>query len=201
MIPQARRRLLPAAFVLALVASACAPAASFDPTGECSGDGQAVGAYPEIEALVPAAFRDRPADRLDSGRSCTEQNLGTLAEQGVEELRFAGGLWELSDQGGITLAVFTAEGLRAEWMGEFYETGARAGRKTEDVQVRRFEIGGREAVRIDTLNDESFQSIVVWDGPQSGVVRAVLVGNEIREIETRAAHDAIVEAGISAFSG
>ena len=42
-------------------------------------DGSAPGAYPELEELVPPSFEERAPDRLDSGRNCTDENLGTLA--------------------------------------------------------------------------------------------------------------------------
>src|SRR5829696_7976741 len=47
------------------------PPPSFDPTGDCTTDGRAPGAYPELEALVPTRYQGVPPGTLDSGRNCT----------------------------------------------------------------------------------------------------------------------------------
>lgn len=176
----------------------CGPTGpSFDPTGPCVADGQAEGAYPDLEAAIPTTLRgERPA-RLDSGRSCSAGNLGTLAGRGVTELRFAGGLWEVGDQSGVTIARFTAPGLASTWMAEFYEAGARAGRRTEDIEVTRPPIHGGPGWRLDTLNDESFQTIVVWPDEEPGAVWVVLAASGIREVTTREAHESVVVDAIA----
>src|ERR1044072_4503830 len=55
------RALSAAALVPVLLActfAACgAPAASFDPTGACTADGSAPGAYPDLEALIPSTYQ------------------------------------------------------------------------------------------------------------------------------------------------
>src|SRR5262245_44647207 len=72
-----------ATLALVLTLGACsAPAASFDPTGPCSGDGATPGAYPELEALIPKTYHDAAPELLDSGRNCTPENLGSLASAG-----------------------------------------------------------------------------------------------------------------------
>jgi hypothetical protein len=83
-------------------------------------------------------------------------------------------------------------------MAEFYEAGAREGRRTEDIQVGDATVGGRSVWRLDTLNDESFQSIVVWPGAAPDAVWVVLVGSAIREVGTREAHDAVVSDAVAA---
>ena len=194
-------RLL-AAFVLGLVLVGCSgggPPPSFDPSGPCSGDGQRPGAYPQLERMIPAAFEGIAPVRIDSGRNCTERNLGTLASHGIREVRFAGGLWETGERSGFTMAVLTAPNLTAERMADFYEAGARAGRKTEDVKRSIFDLDGRNAWMISTLNDESYQTIVVWDVPQRGAVFAVLVGSDVRETEGMGAHDELVRRALAAF--
>ena len=50
-------------------------AASFDPTGACTADGSAPGAYPDLEALIPTTYEGKAPERLDSGRNCTPENL------------------------------------------------------------------------------------------------------------------------------
>jgi hypothetical protein len=181
------------ALLLAVVACGGPP---FDPSGACTADGRAAGAYPALEALVPAEFDGRRPDSLDSGRNCSRETLGTLADRGVEEMRFAGGIWDLGSGGGVTLAVLEAPGLRPDWVAEFYETGARSGRRVEDVTVSETTIGGRPATRIDALNGESFQTVVVVPDA-ADLVRVVIVASAIREVQTRAAHDAIVGAALA----
>ena len=189
--------------VVAGFATACAAGrapASFDPSGPCTGDGQRAGAYPDLERLIPGSFEGIAPARVDSGRNCTDQNLGTLASHGIREVRFAGALWETGERSGFTLAVLVAPDLTAERMADFYEAGARAGRKTEDVTRSTLQLAGRNAWMISTLNDESYQSIVVWDAGQPGTVKAVLVGSDVRETEGMGPHNALVQRALAAFS-
>ncbi len=74
--------------------------------------------------MVPTSLDGQPPDRLDSGRNCTDANLGTLADHGIAEVRFAGGIWERGAESGTTLAVFMADELTSELLGQFYEDGA-----------------------------------------------------------------------------
>jgi hypothetical protein len=53
--------------------------------------------------------------------------------------------------------------------------------------------------RIDVLNGESFQTVVVWS--RGGRVVVALVANFIREIQTKEAHDNVVGEAIGAFGG
>ena len=98
------------------------------------------------------------------------------------------------------MAVFRGEGLTAPILFEFYETGARAAPKTDAIETRDVLVAGVSARRLDALNDESFQTVVTWPG-RSGEIRAVLVGSDIRAVETRAAHEARVAAALVAFEG
>jgi len=187
------------ALATAALLAACGPAGpSFVPAGPCVVDGQAEGAYPDLEAAIPTVLRGEPPTHLDSGRTCSATSLGTLVGHRVAELRFAGGLWELGARSGVTIARFTAPGLEADWMADFYEAGARSARKTEEIETTRLRIEGRDAWRLDTLNDESSQTIVVWPADEPGAVWAVLAGNDVREIQSREAHDAVVADAIAA---
>jgi hypothetical protein len=82
---------LPALLTIALVAlAACGggsafPVVSFDPASACTSDGRMPGAYPDLEARLPADYEGRAPDNVDSGRSCTDEALGTLAGAGIEE--------------------------------------------------------------------------------------------------------------------
>ncbi|MFL5726329.1 MAG: hypothetical protein ACJ77F_08315 [Chloroflexota bacterium] len=180
---------------LAALVLGCA-GASFDPSGPCTSDGRRAGAYPDLEALVPHEFREATATAVDSGRNCTAASLGSLASHGVRELRFAGATWATGPNGGVTIAVFDAPGLEAEWVAEFYEQGARAGRDTESVESRQISIPDGRAYRVDALNGESYQTVVDWqDGER---VRVVLVASFIREVQSKADHEAVVDEAMAA---
>ncbi len=193
--------------LLAIVASCGGTAGtSFDPQAPCPAEGKQPGAYPDLEALVPTALDGAPPVLVDSGRNCSEANLGTLASHGITEVRFAGGTWEIGQRSGVTIAVFRAPGLTTARLAEFYESSAREARKTEEVTLADFMIfhpeGGRvSGRRLDTLNDESFQTVVVLDGEEAGTVRAVLVASDVRETGTRDAHDERVTRASAAAVG
>jgi hypothetical protein len=193
-------RLALAAVVLVGVAGCNA---TFDPNSPCTTDGTAHNAYPDLEALVPTAYKAAPPSDLDSGRACTPAGLGTLASHDVDELRFAGGTWEQGSDGGVSLAILTdptGPALQPAWVVEFYETGARAGKNVQSVETADYPVSdGVTARRIDVLNGESFQSIVVWE--RNGEIAVALVANSIRQIQTRAAHDEVVRGAVDAFGG
>jgi hypothetical protein len=193
-----RLRALQTMVVVALVAAfAGCGGAGFDPSGPCASDGRIAGAYPDLEAIVRTTFRGQAPDRLDSGRNCTPQALATLVAHGVTALRFAGATWDLGSSSGLTLAVLEAPDLDTAWVAEFYEAGARAAKNTESVEVRTVAIpDGRRGSRIDALNGESYQSVVVWSDGEH--VRVALVASFIREVQTKAAHDAVVDEALAA---
>jgi hypothetical protein len=200
--PFPRRAMLVALIGLAgLALVACGSSgATFDPSSPCTSDGRRAGAYPELEALIPRTLDGRGPNTVDSGRSCTDAALGTLRSHGVSEVRFAGGVWERGKSSGATLAVFESpQQLTPAWLGEFYEAGARAGRHTENVETKPVTIDGQAGFRLDTLNDDSFQTVIVW--PRGARVAVVLVGSSVREVTTRAEHDSVVEAALAAWGG
>jgi hypothetical protein len=185
--------------IIALLAGACGQ--SFDPTGPCVTDGSAPGAYPDLEAAVPATFRGVPPKELNSGRSCSNEALSTLAGHGVTELRFAGGTWTTGTDSGLSLAVFTdatGKTLDPAWVAEFYETGARKGKNVQSVDASEYRVGDVVGRRIDVLNGESFQTVVVWS--RNGRVAVALVADFIREIQTREAHDKVVAEAVTTLS-
>ena len=188
--------------VLAVLTVAAACAASFDPTGPCSGDGSAAGSYPDLEAVVPRTYNGAAATDLDSGRACTGAGLGTYRGHGVKELRFAGGTWTTGNQSGVSLAVLTdADGppLDPSWVVEFYETTARTGKNVQSVETTDYPINGATARKVDVLNGTSYQSVVVW--PLDGRIAVALVANDVQVIQTRDAHEQVVRAAVSAFGG
>jgi hypothetical protein len=115
----------------------------------------------------------------------------------VKELQYAGAIWELGSGAGVTLAVFDASGLQPDWIEEFYESGARAAKNTETVETGSKQLpDGTTAFRIDALNGESYQTVLVWsDGSR---VRAALIASFVREAETKAAHEVVVDDAVAA---
>ncbi len=177
-----RPRLLATAALALDVLAACggpsAPVVSFDPTGACTTDGQQPGAYPELEALLPTAYEGQASTRVDSGRTCTPEALGTLASAGITELRFAGATWEAGGTKGWTLAAFTADRLTPAVMRDFYESGARSARRAEKVAVSDSTVGGTPAKRLDVLmSDGTGQTVVAWQPAADGPVWVLLAAD------------------------
>jgi hypothetical protein len=185
--------LLRTCLVLAILVTACGEASiytSFDPAAPCSTDGRFPGAYPALEARLPKLFLGRAPDQVDSGRNCTATELGTLAGHGISEVRFAGASWFLSGNAGVTLAIFTGDGLTAEWLGEWYESTARAARNTRQIDPTRPTVAGAPAYRLDTLNGESHQTIIDWTPVGGDAVYVVLAAD---------ASAAAIDAALAAF--
>jgi hypothetical protein len=175
-----RRRGLALTLLAVLTVAGCGagtPYASFDPRSACTSDGLFPGAYPDLEARLPARFDGRGPDTRDSGRNCTAAELGTLAGHGVVEVRYAGATWELGDESGVTLAIFAGSSLTAEWLGEWYEAGARAARRTRNISPSRPAVAGRPAYRLDTINDDSSQTVITWDAPAGDAVYVVVAAD------------------------
>ena len=204
MISRTRRPLarVTAALAVALLATAgCGSGGqSFSPTGPCSADGRAAGAYPELEAMVPrqlpvpgaASQEPRAPTSVNSGRNCTPDALGTLTQHGVTELRFAGATWDEGNGNGTVSAIFvTPDGqpkLDYHWIEEFYAAGVYASNKTENIQETRPTIDPAGPVyRLDALNDLSYQSLVVW--PAGDAVRVVIVATRVEPGASRSGHD------------
>ncbi len=147
-----------------LVLAGCSgpPASSFDPNGLCTTDGSAPGAYPELEARIPKTFHDAPPGTLDSGRNCSPAAMGSLAAAGIPELRFGGGTWSFGAERTAALAVFTAPGLTADMVGDFYASSADSSGRTQILSQTSPTIAGRHARRLDTKTSERLQSVVVW---------------------------------------
>jgi len=167
------------------------PYSSFDPKVPCTTDGRFPGAYPDLEARVPARFAGRGPDTLDSGRNCTAAELGTLAGHGIREVRFAGGTWQLSGESGVTLAVFTGDGLTAEWLGEWYESSARGARSTQQITPSRPSVAGRQAYRLDTVNGQSDQTVITLDAPSADAAAGIVFVVIAADVPESSIQDAI----------
>lgn len=184
--------LLLGACLLAIAGCTQGPIPVFDPTGPCRSDGSAAGAYPELEALVPATYEERGPDTLDSGRHCTVENLGTLADAGFAEVRFAGGTWDFGGERAAALVVFRADGLTAEDIARFYATSATQANRTRIVGESRPTLAGRPGHRIDTRTGDRQQSVVVWPGAEPDTVNVVI---------TNDLPDPKIDAAVAAFGG
>jgi len=195
-VPRERRRPWAVALTLGLLAGAtlllagCSPAApaSFDPATACTGTAreQMKGAYPALEARVPETLGAvAPASR-DSGRFCSKETLGSVLDAGVTEVRFGGAIWEAGERGGIQLGAFEGDGLTPALLAEEYRRAADASRRTEAVRATTLEIAGRPAWRIDVVNGNSRQAIVVW-GSADGEVVQVVVAADVDEAELQGA--------------
>jgi hypothetical protein len=180
------------AVVLALAACSSGPPASFDPTGTCTADGRAPGAYPDLEALVPKTYLGAAPVTLDSGRNCTSTNLGSLASFGISEVRFAGATWSFGAERAAVLAIFRAPGLTAEALDAFYvESAFTASRTTIDARLA-VTVDGRPGRRLDTETGERTQTVVVWPAATAGDVNVVI---------TNDLPDARIQDATAAFGG
>jgi hypothetical protein len=160
---------------------------------------------PTLGGIGPAngpggATDDLYPTTVDSGRSCTESALGSLWSHSVRELRFAGATWDAGNGEGTVSALFTTPSgqpsLDAAWMEEFYESGARATSKTENIVITRPTIDPAGAVfRLDTLNDLSLQTVVVW--PAKDGIRVVIVATRVSPDASRQDHDDAVAIAVA----
>lgn len=194
-----------AALLVVAIGACGGPGASPDFAGACTADVRAVSAYPALEQQVPLRYERTaggaleliPPTTIDSGRNCTDRSLGTLKRHGVSELRFAGATWDEGDGNAIVRALLTnpAGPLEAAWVEEFYESGARSGRRTDNIETSRPDLGLDTLVyRLDTLNDLSFQTVVVW--PEQYGILVVIVTTTVGPTASRAEHDRRVEAAV-----
>ncbi len=185
-----------------ILAAACAATATFDPTGACVVDGRVAGAYPDLEALVPRDLGGTSPTSLDSGRSCSERALGTLAGHGVQELRYAGAVWDEGNGAGTSIAVLAVPAddgtwvpLPAAWVEAFYEAGAQSSSKTSNIETSRPTLGDAGTVwRLDTLNDLSQQVVIVR--PLGDLVQVVLVATRVEPGASLAEHERRVELAV-----
>jgi hypothetical protein len=178
----------------AVLAVACSQttAASFDPTTACTQDGRQPGAYPDLEARIPTTYRGAAPEKLDSGRNCTPANLGSLATFGVKEVRFAGGTWTFGAERAMVLAVFTAKGLTAGQLDDFYTQSALAASRTTITGRSGPTLAGRPGRRLDTTTGQRTQTIVMWPSADPDIVNVVI---------TNDLPDARIDDAVAAFGG
>jgi hypothetical protein len=192
MPPSLRAGLVAVAFAATLVACGGQTSQSFDPTSACTTDGRMAGAYPALEAAVPRTYRGDPPATLDSGRNCTAANLGSLGSRGISEVRFAGATWTFGAERALVLAIFTAPGLNADALADFYLQGATSAARTQVTAQSAPTIAGRPGRRLDTQTSGRTQTVVVWPAATKDVVN-VVVSNDLP--------DARIQDAIDAFGG
>ncbi len=194
------RLLIGALVVLALVVASCGGgAASFDPSGPCGIDGRAAGAYPDLESKLPPTFEGTAPGTVDSGRHCSESALGSLIVHKVASVQFAGATWDLGGGTAISSAIFRLPGadLPEAWISEFYDIGARTAKRTENIETSAPSLpGAGKTFRLDTLNELSLQTVVVWQ--DGALVRVVLVATGVSPDASKAVHDGLVERAVAA---
>lgn len=175
-----RARAVAVALASGLVLAACGPPApvSFDPAAPCDPAvrEQMPGAYPALEARVPAELGGAEAASRDSGRFCSTATLGSVYEAGVTEVRFGGAIWQVG-RGGVQMGAFEGAGLTAELMAEEYRRAADRDRATEAVRATTLQVDGRPAWRVDVVNSSSRQAIVVWPSADGRVVQSVVAAD------------------------
>jgi len=193
-------RLTAAIAVAAIALAACGAAGpSFSTSGPCLADGRAPGAYPDLEAEVPRTISGRPATSVDSGRNCSATALGSLTGHGITELHFAGATWDEGQGNGVSIAVLAQPvgPLPIAWVEEFYTNGAEASSHTANIETSRPTYAGAGVVyRLDTLNDLSYQSIVVW--PDGDLARVVIVATQVGPTASKSVHDDRVSEAVGA---
>jgi hypothetical protein len=180
----------------AVLVAACAsssPPPSFDPAAPCGGvDRQEMkGAYPDLEARIPLQLDGQAADSRDSGRFCSKATLGTLWDAGIRESQFGGGIWAMDPAGGTSLAgfqlsVFRAPALTAQLLADEYKAGAAGTSRVTIVSATNEPVNGRPGFRINLLNGDSHQAIVVWPSADGAVIQ-VVIASDVGESKVQAA--------------
>ena len=179
-------------------------AASYDPGAPCNGaDEQSqAGFYPELEALLPTAVPppspspDATPEALatlgppQSGRFCSTATLGTLVDDGVTELHFAGSLWPTGDAQGISLAVYRATGLTADLLADSFTAAASKASAVAQISTQPLTVVGRHGVRISVNNQDQLQTVVFWGSATPDTVNAVIAADP---------SEARLQAAIAAF--
>jgi hypothetical protein len=198
-------RLFALALTLALFAAACGGATgSAPPSGAgCAADVKAAGTFPSLEALLPRTLDGRAPTLVDSGASCTPGALGTYATHAVSELRFAGATWQGDNGDGTVIALMSTPtpaqpALQVAWVEEFYTAGAHNAAHTENITTTRPSMPGAGLVfRLETLNNLSLQTVVVWPAGASSVW-VVIAATTVDPNASRTAHDQRVAAAVAA---
>ncbi len=181
-----RSSALPAILIVttALLVAGCriggGATASFDPATPCNGAAQQgmIGAYPDLEARVPAKLGGVDPSGHESGRFCSKESLGTVWDAGIHEVQYGGAVFALGQKnGGVQAAVWRAPGLTAQRVADEYRAGAAADSKVAIVAANNLDVNGRPGFRMDIVNGESREAIVVWPSADGAVVQLVIAAD------------------------
>jgi hypothetical protein len=190
--------------LLSIVAAACgALGPTATPNPACpTGDVRAAKALPDLEQLLPRGMIERSPTTLDSGWNCSDSALGTFVAHGVSKLDFAGATWDDGNGNGIVTAILALDSgvLDATWVEEFYTAGAVAGKHTGEVKTDRpmYE-GAGKVFRLETVNDLSLQTVVIW--PTAPYVHVVIVATTVAPGAVRADHEERVQLAVEVTAG
>ncbi len=136
------------------------------------------GAYPDLEARIPATLQGKTPDQRDSGRFCAQETLGSLWDAGIHEEQFGGAIWALGNKaGGVQLTVFRAPGLTVQAIADEYRGSAAKESTVTIVSAATLTVAGRNGYRLDVLNGESRQAIVIWPSSDGAVVQVVVAAD------------------------
>lgn len=177
---------------LSIAVGACgALGATATPNPVCpAGDVRAAKTLPRLEALLPLGMIERSPTTLDSGWNCSAVALGSYVVHGVSKLDFAGATWDDGNGNGVVTAILALDSgpLDAAWVEEFYTAGAVAGKHTGNVKTDRPTYpGAGQVFRLETINDLSLQTVVIW--PSAPYVHVVIVATTVSPDAVRADHD------------
>lgn len=200
MTPRRAARRLPVAVLACLVASAvvgCAASGASpvpDPSATCGGADvqRSAGLYPDLEAHLPASLAGAAPATRDSGRYCSSKTLGPLRAAGYDEVRFAGETFPATSQSGLSLVVYGAPGLTADQVGDAFRAGAGTGRKVQVVSDAPFTVAGRSGRRLEVINGDARQVVVVWPAVERDIVRIVIAAD---------VSDEAIDGAVSALEG
>lgn len=195
MIPRRFLALLTAGLALAACAGSTAPrssAPSFNPAAPCAGADvqRAPGAYPELETGLPQTLAAVTPTTRESGRYCAASTLGTLLDAGIHEAHFGAATWDHGGGKAISLVLFEAKGLTPSMLFDSYQAAAAATSKVHDIRTKPVTLNGAAGQRMDLLNGESFQAILVWPGDRPGRVRVVISADLTNDV---------IQAAVDAF--
>jgi hypothetical protein len=191
--------LLTVGLLVSIAAAGCgALGTTASPNPACpAGDVRGPGTLPKLESLLPQGMIERSPDTVDSGWICSATPLGTYVAHGVTKLDFAGATWDQANGNGIVTALLALDSgaLDATWVEEFYTAGAVAGKHTGAVKTDRPTYqGAGQVFRLETINDLSLQTVVIW--PAAPYVHVVIVATEVSPDAVRADHDQQVETAV-----
>ena len=147
-----------------------------------------------LPVVVTIAACSAVAPSFDPAAPCVRDDRGAALYPELEAripAEFQGRPADRVDSGrnctARSLGLLLQRGVRTiEFAGGLWETGGRSG-----VTIALFRADGLQT------RDESFQTVVVATGRGPGLVRIVIVASAIRDVVTREAHEAMVEAAVS----